>query len=238
MILPNSRYIIVWNIIMTMVYLIAIIMDTLIIGFHLRLLLIPEYNIWQMIFSAIMIIDIILRFFIAIRQSQNENEEEKEEDNEEEMSIKVTKNKVEAEESDDDGDDVAVSKKQKLQKEMQEREEALIKRKEEERINRRKREIERRNAVWYDPQFEKRFSIIAKKYTGQYYIGYFLFDCLACIPVLSYEASDGFSTHEEFVMNHIDSRQYQIFWGFKTFKFLMLSRIMQSLMFIETLLKE
>ena len=68
-IMPFSRYIIVWNIIMTVVYLIAIIMDTLIIGFHLRLLLNPEFNVWQMVFSAIMIIDIILRFFIAIRQS-------------------------------------------------------------------------------------------------------------------------------------------------------------------------
>ena len=65
--MPFSRYIIVWNIIMTMVYLISIIIDTLILGFHLRLLLIPSFNMWQMIFSAVMIVDIILRFFVAIR---------------------------------------------------------------------------------------------------------------------------------------------------------------------------
>lgn len=32
---PFSRYLIIWNIITTLVYLIAIFMDTLIIGFHL-----------------------------------------------------------------------------------------------------------------------------------------------------------------------------------------------------------
>ena len=32
---PISRYIIFWNIIMTLFYLLAILMDTIIIGFHL-----------------------------------------------------------------------------------------------------------------------------------------------------------------------------------------------------------
>ena len=111
-IMPFSRYIIGWNIFMTMVYLFSIIQDTLIMGFHLRLLLIPEMNMWQMVFSLVMIIDIILRFFVAIRQSQTE--EDKEEDNEEEISFKATKkSKVDAEDEDENEDDVALSRKQK-----------------------------------------------------------------------------------------------------------------------------
>ena len=110
--MPFSRYIIGWNIFMTMVYLFSIIQDTLIMGFHLRLLLIPEMNMWQMVFSLVMIIDIILRFFVAIRQSQTE--EDKEEDNEEEISFKATKkSKVDAEDEDENDDDVALSRKQK-----------------------------------------------------------------------------------------------------------------------------
>ena len=65
---------------MTAFYLTAIIMDTLIMGFHLQLLLIPEINIVQSIFSAIMIIDIILKFFIAIRHSQTDEEDQDEEE--------------------------------------------------------------------------------------------------------------------------------------------------------------
>ena len=114
----------------------------------------------------------------------------------------------------------------------------LKQRKELERQNRRKADIERRNAVWYDPQFEKRFSKISRKYCGSFFIGYFLFDCLACIPVLVYEAVDGFSTKDDVVQDHIDSTQYKVFWGFKIFKFLMLSRILASLNFIETLMKD
>ena len=80
MITPLSRYVIMWNILMTAFYLTAIIMDTLIMGFHLQLLLIPEINIVQSIFSAIMIIDIILKFFIAIRHSQTDEEDQDEEE--------------------------------------------------------------------------------------------------------------------------------------------------------------
>ena len=121
---------------------------------------------------------------------------------------------------------------------MQEREDALRARKEEERVNRRKKDIERRNAVWYDPEFEKRFTRISRKYCGSFFIGYFLFDCLACVPVLFYEASDGFTNDEDIIMDHIESQQYKVFWGLKLFKFLMLSRIMESLRFIENLLKD
>mmetsp|Transcript_37788 Transcript_37788/g.45982 ORF Transcript_37788/g.45982 Transcript_37788/m.45982 type:complete len:159 (+) Transcript_37788:1526-2002(+) len=121
---------------------------------------------------------------------------------------------------------------------MLEREEALKQKKEEDRQNRRKREIERLNAPWFDPEFEKRFTRISRKYCGQFFIGYFMFDCLACVPVLIYEAADGFSTDEEVKLRHIETTQYRVFWGFKLFKFLMLARILQSLAFIENLLKD
>lgn len=60
---------------MTLFYLVAIIIDTLIMGFHLKLLLIPEINILQSIFSFVMIIDIILKFFVAIRHTHTEEED-------------------------------------------------------------------------------------------------------------------------------------------------------------------
>ena len=81
---PYDRYLIVWNIVMTLLYLVAIIIDSLVIGFHLELLLVPKINICQSIFSAVMILDIVLKFSVAIRNSQTEDEEADEEEKEEE----------------------------------------------------------------------------------------------------------------------------------------------------------
>ena len=53
--------------------------------------------------------------------------------------------------------------------------------------------------MWYDPDYDKRFSRISKKYVGTYFIGYFLFDCLACVPVLLYEMLHGFKTDRDAV---------------------------------------
>ena len=54
--------------------------------------------------------------------------------------------------------------------------------------------MERRNARWYHPIWEKRFSKISKKYVGHRGIGYFIFDALACVPVFLYELGNGFTT--------------------------------------------
>ena len=54
--------------------------------------------------------------------------------------------------------------------------------------------MERRGAKWFDPSYEMRFSKISAKYFGRFYLGYFLFDFLACVPVLLYEAGGGFTT--------------------------------------------
>ena len=52
--------------------------------------------------------------------------------------------------------------------------------KDEERQRRRRRKIERRNAKWYDPVFEKRGSRIAKKYCGSFlFDGLFLYNFVA-----------------------------------------------------------
>ena len=67
-------------------------------------------------------------------------------------------------------------------------------RKEQKSLERRQREIEKKNASWYDPIWEKRFTKIAGKYVGKSMFGYFLFDALACIPILLYEGSNGFTT--------------------------------------------
>lgn len=63
---PFHKYLIAWNIFMTFIYLVALIMDTLIIGFHLKVLLVPDLNICQSLFSFLMIIDISIKFFIGI----------------------------------------------------------------------------------------------------------------------------------------------------------------------------
>ena len=66
--------------------------------------------------------------------------------------------------------------------------------KEADKLNKRRREVERRSAAWYDPDHEKRFSRIARKYIGPYLFGYFIFDFLACVPVFLYEMFTGFTT--------------------------------------------
>ena len=190
---PFSKRLIAWNIFMTFLYLLAIIMDTLIIGFHLRVLKIPEINVWQSIFSFIMIIDIFLKFFVAQRSlvsDQTDQDTDDEEENEafRRASAKVTQDLVDKEEEEEGA---GLTKKQRQQLEMNRRSAEIGARKEARRQNRRKKEIERRNAVWYDPILEKRLSVIARKYAS-----YFFFDCLACIPVLVYELSQGLVTNE------------------------------------------
>lgn len=131
-----------------------------------------------------------------------------------------------------------LTKKEKKQQELNRRAADLVSQKEEKRALRRKKDIEKRNAVWYDPNFDKRFSRISKKYVGSYFIGYFLFDCLACVPVLFFELTHGFTTDPDRVNEHIHTHQYYLFVFFKLFKFLMLPRLMQSLNFLEAILKQ
>lgn len=69
---PFHKYIILWNIFMTFVYITAIIMDTLIIGFHLKILLDPDLNLCQSLFSFLMIIDISVKFFIGVPAQQTD----------------------------------------------------------------------------------------------------------------------------------------------------------------------
>ena len=59
--------------------------------------------------------------------------------------------------------------------------------------------------MWYDPVLEKRFSKIAARYLGPFMFGYFLFDVLACLPVLSYEAINGFKTDYDDKWEQINS---------------------------------
>lgn len=50
---------------MAIIYLISIFLDTFIIGFHLHPLLFPGVTTWNSCFSALMFVDIILRFFVS-----------------------------------------------------------------------------------------------------------------------------------------------------------------------------
>lgn len=106
------------------------------------------------------------------------------------------------------------------------------------RQHRRKKQLEIKSAKWYDPQFEKRFSKISMKYVGRFMFGYFIFDFLACAPVFFYEMFDGFTTDYERKQEQINSRGYKVVVFFKVFKLLMLSRISQSLSFIEDSIKD
>ena len=69
---PYSKYLLFYQIIMTVIYLVALTIDTLILAFKLRLLLTPNISTLQSIFSFIMIIDIMVKFFIAYRANQTE----------------------------------------------------------------------------------------------------------------------------------------------------------------------
>ena len=64
---PTSNYVIVWNLFATIFYLISIILDSLIIGFHLTPLLTPKITTMNTIISFLMLTDIILKFFIGIK---------------------------------------------------------------------------------------------------------------------------------------------------------------------------
>ena len=77
---PHSRYILAWNLITTLVYATSIFIDTIVIGFHLKPLLTPALQITTSIFSAIMIIDVGLKFFVAFRANTAEMVIEDDED--------------------------------------------------------------------------------------------------------------------------------------------------------------
>jgi len=69
---PTSRYMIVWNAIMTPVYIVSIFVDTFTFAFHLTPLLEPPLANWSSISSAWMLVDIILKFFVAFKANQTE----------------------------------------------------------------------------------------------------------------------------------------------------------------------
>ena len=80
---PYSKYLIGWQLTMTLVYLVAIILDSFIMSFHLQPLKEPDINFWQTLFSFLMVIDIFLKFFIAfISTKQSSDEESSDEDGE------------------------------------------------------------------------------------------------------------------------------------------------------------
>ena len=60
---PTTRYIMLWNALMTIVYLVSIFFDFFIVGFHLRPLLKPGVTNCSTMLSAMMLIDVVLKFF-------------------------------------------------------------------------------------------------------------------------------------------------------------------------------
>ena len=176
--------------------------------------------------SGVMIFDIILKFFQAYRVNQNAIDES--EDDEDELQVKASA-KVSAQTEDEENEEDSLTTKQKQQRALNERAALILRKKEEKRLKKRRKEIDRMNAKWYDPEYEKRCTKIAGKYLGTFFIGYFLFDSLACVPVFLYEASHGFTTSEAEKDEQIASNVYQILCAFKVFKLLMLSRINKSL---------
>ena len=72
MINPYSKYILAWNLITTFIYLGSIFIDTLVIGFHLKPLLVPQVQTATTLFSAVMVLDVGLKFFVAYRSSSVE----------------------------------------------------------------------------------------------------------------------------------------------------------------------
>ena len=146
-----------------------------------------------------MVVDISLKFFVAYRSNMLEALGEEELSDDDEEAKIVIDNKVGVEMMDSDILGVAthlLSNKEKNRLSLAETAATQIAQKEAARQRKRRLLMERRSAKWFDPNFELRFSKISGKYFGRYYLGYFLFDFLACVPLLTYEASAGFSTYE------------------------------------------
>ena len=71
------------------------------------------------------------------------------------------------------------------------------------------------------PLYEKQFTFIASRYLRSW----FIYDVMACLPILVFELKHKFSTDEEDVRQLIDSNTYFILFALKIFKLGMLLRI-------------
>ena len=92
---PTSRYMLLWNSLMAVIYLISIFMDTLIIGFHLYPLLTPSVSKASSSLSSIMLVDVILKFFLAFKANQTELvSEDVEKDEADELGYQANLRKV------------------------------------------------------------------------------------------------------------------------------------------------
>ena len=76
---PYSKYLLIWNMLMAVIYLVSIFMDTLIIGFHLHPLLDPSICNWNTSLSFLMLFDVFLKFFISYPATSINGEEEEDE---------------------------------------------------------------------------------------------------------------------------------------------------------------
>jgi len=101
---PYSKYLIAWQLTMTMVYLVAIILDSFIMSFHLQPLREPDINFWQTLFSFLMVIDIFLKFFIAFISTKQSTDEGSSDEEDLDRSHLVTA-KVSDDKDSKDGED-------------------------------------------------------------------------------------------------------------------------------------
>ena len=69
---PQSKYVLIWGMFMTIIYLLSIFLDSLVLAFHLHPLTNPGLQNWSTVFTIFMIIDIIVKFFVAIRPNTAE----------------------------------------------------------------------------------------------------------------------------------------------------------------------
>ena len=114
MIKPTSIYILTWNLFATLVYLVSIFMDSLIIGFHLHPLLVPSITTANSILSAVMVFDIILKFFVAYSSNMTESLGDQDSDDDDEVLNTHIDNKVGVQ-KDDNHDDRDILGKQTSQ---------------------------------------------------------------------------------------------------------------------------
>ena len=184
-----------------------------------------------------MVVDVFLQFFVAVRHNSTTSLAE-EDEREHERIINVGA-KVDVEEKivrlDSHTDAISKIKRQRLV--MLQRAAAQAEMKEKERQRRRSREIEIVNQIWYHPEFDKRLTKIARDYIGRWCLGSFLFDFLACAPVLFYELFHGFQTDYDEKWIQISSGWYRTYLAFKLFKLFMLSRISGLLDYLSEILK-
>ena len=94
-----------------------------------------------------------------------------------------------------------IARRNRTKEKIKERSKLIKTFKEEQKKKKRKEAIKMRYSPCYHPIYDKRFSNILKTYLTSFFIP----DILACVPILIFEARDGFTTDEDVKIVQIET---------------------------------